>query len=145
MQWFRLIFLCGLFCFVDMAVASEDGLSLRQRRDLREAQKRIDEEKKIGVEACGKEIPLEANWSEFEELREMNRAARVYKSALEAVANVAKDFKDEVCNGVKSVRVKMDSNAEVNFVDGVIELTIARGDLAAHGVRPIQNLLENNL
>ena len=84
------------------------------------------------------------NWESFEKKEDFFIASRNVNNIGDGMAAVCKDFKKEVCEGVKTVKITKGDPMSKSLKAGVIEETIPSGD-RTWGASDIQKLIEENL
>ena len=120
------------------------ALSLKLKKEQKSTQEKIDTKLAEINQKCGCAPTVEINWESFEKKEDFFIASRNVNNIGDGMAAVCKDFKKEVCEGVKTVKITKGDPMSKSLKAGVIEETIPSGD-RTWGASDIQKLIEENL
>ena len=136
----NLIITLSLTAFISPA---SFALSLQLKKAKAESEQKIEEiTKKIETD-CGCKPKIDVNWESFPTKNDFKWSSRMLEGASQGMALVCKDFKKEVCNGVKSIKLSLKKPMVKTLKDGVLELS-SDGN-ALWGKDAVQKLIEENL
>jgi len=120
------------------------ALSLKLKKEQKSTQEKIDKELTDIKKNCGCTPAVQIDWESFKDKSDFPIASRNMQNISSAMANVCKDFKAEVCKGIKTIKIGKGSSISKSLKDGVLEEKIPAGN-QSWGADQVQKLIEENL
>jgi len=120
------------------------ALSLKFKKEQARMQKQVDKEVGEITKSCGCTPAIEINWESFTVKDDFLISTRNMRDVSGGMAKVCKDFKKEVCAGVKTVKISKGDKLDKSLKAGVMDITIPSPD-RGWGASGIQKLIEENL
>lgn len=118
-----------------------NALSLKLKKEQANSQKKIDEAVADVDKSCGCKPAVDVNWESFSKKDDFLIVSRAMSSLMDGMGQTCKQFKKEVCAGVKTVKISKDKAWAATLKGGVMSLSTP--DYMR--VFDIKKLLENNL
>ena len=126
------------------SIQAAHGLSLKLKKEKAKAEEKIAKEVAEIEKKCGCKPAVEINWDSLEKKDDFFIPSRNMSNVADGMARVCKDFKKEVCDGVKTIKISKGPENTKSLKNGVMEMTLQGGD-RTWGEQSIQRLIEENL
>lgn len=123
------------------SVQGANALSLKLKKEQANSQKIIDENLAAVEKSCGCKPAIEVNWESFSKKDDFFIVSRAMSKIKDDMGETCKQFKKEVCAGVKTVKIGKGKPWSANLKNGTMELTTPD----YMNTFDVKKLLENNL
>lgn len=120
------------------------ALSLKLRKEQKKAQEKIEKSVANINKSCGCAPKLDINWESFETTDDMRISWNMVDHVSGGMGRVCKEFKKEVCAGIKTVKIGKTPKDGMTLKEGTLDIGISAGN-HSFGDQAIQKLIENNL
>lgn len=126
------------------SIQAAHALSLKLKKEKAKAEEKIAAEVAEIDKKCGCKPAIDVNWDSFEKKDDFLIPSRNMSNIADGMARVCKDFKKEVCEGIKTIKISKAPDMSKSLKNGVLEVVIP-ADNRSWGAQSIQKLIEENL
>lgn len=120
------------------------ALSLKLKKEQKKAQAKIEKDIASMNKSCGCAPKIEIDWESFKTKDDFRISYANTSHVSGGMARVCKEFKKEVCAGIKTVKIGKAPKMGASLKNGVMELNITDSS-RVYGDQSIQKLIEENL
>jgi hypothetical protein len=120
------------------------ALSLKLKKEKMKAEAKIEKSVANINKKCGCSPKVEIDWESFKTKGDVRISYANMSHVDGGMARVCKDFKKEVCAGVKTIKIGKAAKMGASLKGGVLDIKVTGGD-RVYGDQAIQKLIEENL
>ena len=93
---------------------------------------------------CGCKPNVDVDWDSLPTKEDFRIPGSMLSNAADGMQRVCKQFKKEVCDGIKTIKISMKKPMDKSLKDGVLDLSSDASN-KSWGAQQIQKLIEDNL
>jgi len=120
------------------------ALSLKLKKEQMKAQEKIDKDIASINKNCGCAPKVDIDWESFKTSDDVRISYANMSHVNGGMSQVCKQFKKEVCAGIKSVKIGKSPNMAATLKDGTLDIKVTDSS-RVYGDSSIQKLIEENL
>jgi hypothetical protein len=132
------------FSLLVLIVPAVHAMSLALKKEKVKSEKKIAEYSQEIKKDCGCIPTIEVNWESFTVKDDFTIPKHMMSSVVDGMNRVCKEFKKEVCDGLKTIKISKKTPMEKFLKDGVLDLS-SEGSNRSWPGQAIQDLIEKNL
>ena len=129
---------------VTLSMTNANALSLKLKKEKAKAQEAIEQTAKTINTKCGCTPKVDVKWDTLTTKDDFKIPNKMLSGAADGMGRMCKNYKKEVCKGIKTIVISKSAKMNKSLKNGVMEISTTVYN-RYWGGQNIQKLIENNL